>query len=101
MITVGSRFFVLTFRLVGWLCLAVAISLAGCGPEKPAPPVEEATEVVVAVQAGDWACPMHPEVRLAQPGTCSVCGMDLVRVDLVEVEAGDVQPDSLDQGRID
>ncbi len=28
--------------------------------------------------AGKWICPMHPEVISAEPGTCAVCGMDLV-----------------------
>ena len=31
--------------------------------------------------AGKWISPMHPEVISDQPGTCSVCGMDLVRVE--------------------
>jgi hypothetical protein len=26
-----------------------------------------------------WTCPMHPEVRRPAPGSCPVCGMDLVR----------------------
>jgi len=28
--------------------------------------------------AGKWICPMHPSVVKAQPGTCDICGMDLV-----------------------
>ena len=28
--------------------------------------------------AGKWICPMHPEVVKDGPGTCDVCGMDLV-----------------------
>jgi len=30
--------------------------------------------------AGRWVCPMHPDVNAAEPGTCSVCGMDLALV---------------------
>jgi len=30
-------------------------------------------------QAAVWTCPMHPEVRSDQPGTCPKCGMDLVK----------------------
>ncbi|MFZ5833610.1 MAG: efflux RND transporter periplasmic adaptor subunit [Planctomycetota bacterium] len=28
--------------------------------------------------AGKWICPMHPEVVKDFPGTCDICGMDLV-----------------------
>ncbi len=27
-----------------------------------------------------WTCTMHPSVRLQEPGTCPICGMDLVPV---------------------
>ncbi|MBI3271204.1 MAG: hypothetical protein HYZ53_19530 [Planctomycetes bacterium] len=33
----------------------------------------------VGRQEGQFTCPMHPEVRLAQPGECPKCGMALVR----------------------
>src|SRR6266567_1396542 len=29
-------------------------------------------------QVSEWTCPMHPEVRQDQPGTCPKCGMNLV-----------------------
>ena len=31
--------------------------------------------------AGKWISPMHPEVVKDGPGTCDVCGMDLVPAD--------------------
>ena len=31
-----------------------------------------------AVGAGQYVCPMHPDVRAAQPGRCPTCGMSLV-----------------------
>ncbi len=30
--------------------------------------------------AGEWTCSMHPQVRLANPGQCPICGMDLIPV---------------------
>jgi len=32
------------------------------------------------VQQRVYACPMHPEVRSSEPGTCSICGMQLEEV---------------------
>ncbi|MBI5436430.1 MAG: efflux RND transporter periplasmic adaptor subunit [Nitrosomonadales bacterium] len=28
-----------------------------------------------------WVCPMHPDVIRDQPGTCPICGMDLVEIE--------------------
>jgi hypothetical protein len=28
-----------------------------------------------------YACPMHPEVRQSEPGTCPKCGMELQPVE--------------------
>ena len=27
-----------------------------------------------------WTCPMHPDVKMKEPGKCPVCGMDLTPV---------------------
>lgn len=27
----------------------------------------------------EWVCSMHPMIKQSEPGTCSICGMDLVR----------------------
>ena len=32
-------------------------------------------------QAVAYTCPMHPEVRSAEPGTCPKCGMALVSIE--------------------
>jgi Heavy metal binding domain len=34
---------------------------------------------VLSSGTGEYTCPMHPEIRLAQPGLCPVCGMTLRR----------------------
>lgn len=36
-----------------------------------APPAADGAETV-------WTCSMHPQIRLPQPGSCPICGMDLV-----------------------
>jgi membrane fusion protein, copper/silver efflux system len=30
--------------------------------------------------AGQWVCPMHPDVAAREPGACPLCGMDLQKV---------------------
>jgi hypothetical protein len=36
-----------------------------------------ASVAAVSSGTGEYTCPMHPDVRLAQPGLCPVCGMRL------------------------
>src|SRR3546814_4288785 len=49
----------------------------GHGHHKSAPPVDPAS-----VPAGtQWTCPMHPEIVRDGPGSCPICGMDLVPMD--------------------
>jgi Cu(I)/Ag(I) efflux system membrane fusion protein len=45
--------------------------------------------------AGKWVSPMHPEVVKDKPGTCDVCGMDLVKAEdlgIVSVPMQDKKP---------
>jgi Cu(I)/Ag(I) efflux system membrane fusion protein len=35
-------------------------------------------KVMDAEMAGKWICPMHPDVVKNTPGSCDICGMDLV-----------------------
>jgi Cu+-exporting ATPase len=48
---------------------APAAFLGGASPAPVAPPHSAA--------AGDWICPMHPEVRRDHSGDCPLCGMAL------------------------
>jgi Cu(I)/Ag(I) efflux system membrane fusion protein len=57
---------------------AGAAVLAGAyavvGPAFQRGPVAEAPPGTV------WTCSMHPQIRMARPGRCPICGMDLVPV---------------------
>lgn len=55
--------------------------------------------LATATPAGDVAyhtCSMHPSVKSAAPGTCPICGMDLVPVTHEELQSGSIM---VDEGR--
>ncbi|MCA9756552.1 MAG: hypothetical protein KDA27_12175 [Candidatus Eisenbacteria bacterium] len=41
--------------------------------------------------ASTWTCPMHPQIRGTEPGTCRICEMDLVPVNVAVSDTGGVQ----------
>ena len=46
---------------------------------------KEETEVMAAEKKLTYTCPMHPQIISEKPGTCPVCGMDLVPFDKTNV----------------
>jgi len=46
-------------------------------PERYASERTVASRPPTAPIAGDWVCPMHPEIVRPAPGTCPICGMAL------------------------
>jgi Cu(I)/Ag(I) efflux system membrane fusion protein len=36
-----------------------------------------------------YTCPMHPQIKMDQPGNCPICGMDLIPVKKEEVSSSD------------
>lgn len=56
----------------GMLLILFCVFIAACKNEK------------AAVSSEKYTCPMHPQVIKDQPGTCPVCGMDLVKVNSSE-----------------
>jgi len=61
--------------------LALGLGMAGCKTGDGAS--EEPAGSGEVSGCDEYVCPMHPEVRQSEPGTCPDCGMDLV------CEAGD------------
>lgn len=57
---------------------------SGAHPESPpaAPPPTAASTL--------WTCSMHPQIQLPQPGSCPLCGMDLIPLEADE--GGDLDP---------
>jgi hypothetical protein len=44
----------------------------------PAPPASPRTKAGPVPKAAAYVCPMHPEVTSDRPGSCRICGMELV-----------------------
>jgi Cu(I)/Ag(I) efflux system membrane fusion protein len=70
--------------------LVTALLLAGCDREptdqaasEPARAAADDTAAEHALKHADplYRCPMHPDVVRKEPGTCPICGMDLVKVE--------------------
>ena len=54
--------------------------------------------VPALAQAEKYTCPMHPHYVADRPGTCPICGMDLVELDTDdEAEAGEASKDKQTQ----
>ena len=43
------------------------------------PPRQKGVDDHTMSQYEIWTCPMHPEVQMAKPGQCPICGMNLVK----------------------
>ncbi|MGC1507171.1 efflux RND transporter periplasmic adaptor subunit [Ketobacter sp.] len=59
----------------------------------------EGIQLTTATPSGDvayYTCSMHPSVKSATPGTCPICGMNLVPVTREELQSGSVM---VDEGR--
>jgi Cu(I)/Ag(I) efflux system membrane fusion protein len=90
------------------ICLIVAallavLSLIACGPETPASP--QPLEPIVQEHAPEstgesahvhYVCPMHPQIVRDEPGTCPLCGMNLVekRIEPASGERSEVTLDA-------
>jgi len=62
-----------TMKKIALALIAATMLLGSCGNKTEA----EKTDQIST--SGQYTCPMHPEVVSDKPGTCSKCGMDLVK----------------------
>ena len=69
-------------RILWMTAVASLALLAGCqksegppGAQKKGAPVKKDERKVEY-----WTCSMHPQIRADKPGTCPICGMNLVPV---------------------
>ncbi len=72
--------------------LAVALLLmaaaVGCGLNRTGAPSDDHDTATSGAAVIDyWTCTMHPSVKLKEPGTCPICGMNLEAVKRQEAAA--------------
>jgi membrane fusion protein, copper/silver efflux system len=77
-------------RLAGLLLLSLV--LAACSKQQPSESVRAAADDTAAEHAlkhtnPKYRCPMHPDVVRDEPGSCPICGMDLVKVETPKGDA--------------
>src|SRR5262245_43595322 len=58
----------------------------------PAPQINPSSDRLASVShprrgQGLYTCPMHPQIRRNEPGSCPICGMALEPVDVSETES--------------
>jgi len=62
--------------VVASVMAAAALFIAGSGCSRSSNESSPAGSQTAAL----YTCPMHPSVKSDKPGSCSICGMTLVRV---------------------
>lgn len=64
-------------NLFSSIAILIVLFFAACNSSgKPASAAADTPSAPVS--ASVYTCPMHPEIQSNQPGTCSICKMDLV-----------------------
>ena len=61
---------------IRWLTFIVVVAVAFTGCSKP----PEHTTTTAPAKAVQYHCPMHPQIIRDQPGSCPICGMNLVPI---------------------
>lgn len=62
------------------LIIALVFGVASCTKSK-SPNAETEDGHQHESQKDVWTCPMHPQIKKDGPGTCPICGMNLVKAD--------------------
>ena len=74
--------------LIGWVIVAACVAASPSSAEAEG---HGHAQKAAGKQAEMWTCSMHPQIRRMGPGTCPICGMDLVPA-AAEEQSADLGP---------
>ncbi|MCC7442676.1 MAG: efflux RND transporter periplasmic adaptor subunit [Bdellovibrionales bacterium] len=81
------------------LLLTLVAGVAGCSKDQGAHSGHTHGEVGAKEgQREVWTCPMHPQIKKDGPGTCPICGMDLVKASAGGSSGGQGSAEALPEG---
>lgn len=81
-------------RTLGLVTLGLVAGAGGTLLLRPAPKHDHGAEAAASASAPKkqmYQCPMHPQIIQDHPGTCPICGMDLVPMDGQEAASASVE----------
>ncbi len=75
------------WRLVLTIVVLIAVIFFGRKLFSPHPSIAAQEEIDIPEENDvAWTCSMHPQIREDEPGSCPLCGMDLIPVDIDDLE---------------
>jgi len=74
--------------LFGWLIFGSSSEIAQDEAHQHA--TEMANEIQPDLRTANWTCAMHPHIRQNEPGSCPICGMNLITLE--NNQSGEINP---------
>lgn len=78
---IAAGIILLGIVILAWYLISQRISITWRHTEIATPGIKtlSLSDIGKIGQEKIWICPMHPEIMQSHPGTCPICGMDLVQ----------------------
>lgn len=78
---IAAGIVLLGIAILAWYLISQRISISWRHTEIATPGIKtlSLSDIGKIGQEKIWICPMHPEIMQSHPGTCPICGMDLVQ----------------------
>ncbi|MFA6871485.1 MAG: efflux RND transporter periplasmic adaptor subunit [Bacteroidaceae bacterium] len=83
-----SLFYILFGLVIGWFLFGSSSSEKEIAPIHSHDTTTEAEKTI-------WTCSMHPQIRMDEPGSCPLCGMDLIPVKKSSTAIGVLDPNEI------